>query len=78
LGFLSDTNAEVIAIDQDPLGIQGTVLYDNCPVRLYEDLSIEARVGNFSPSEQNSETHIVFAYHATRNCRLLKIVVVSL
>lgn len=26
------TNKEVIAIDQDPLGVQGTVIWENCPV----------------------------------------------
>ena len=24
------TNTEVVAIDQDPLGVQGTVIWENC------------------------------------------------
>jgi hypothetical protein len=32
------TNTEVIAIDQDPLGIQGQVIWENCPSTTLEDL----------------------------------------
>jgi len=32
------TNAEVIAIDQDPAGIQGTVLWEDCPPRTLDQL----------------------------------------
>jgi len=32
------TNAEVIAIDQDPLGIQGAVLWEDCPPRTLDRL----------------------------------------
>ena len=32
------TNAEVIAVDQDPLGIQGQIVWENCPLRKRADV----------------------------------------
>lgn len=36
------TNAEVIAVDQDPLGAQGTTIFDNCPLVPLVDLQEQA------------------------------------
>jgi alpha-galactosidase len=38
-------NTEVIAVDQDPLGIQGTILWEDCPHRELLDLQREAKDG---------------------------------
>lgn len=38
-------NTEVIAVDQDPLGIQGTILWEDCPHRGLLDLQDEAKTG---------------------------------
>jgi len=42
------TNTEVIAVDQDPLGIQGTILWENCPPRNLLDLHEISREGEIT------------------------------
>jgi len=37
------TNAEVIAVDQDPLGVQGGILWEDCPPRDMLDLHVQSK-----------------------------------
>ena len=45
------TNQEVISVDQDPLGIQGEIVWENCPVRKRENI-LQGHVYDRIPSCQ--------------------------